>query len=108
MNACEILMLQIFTNGIANLANAFDHLMKEMNTQRVLANVFSLSLIWQHPLSELLVSKCQVVILHHTQGRRNGGGGEARESFTIPLLNTKTLLLMAQHPVMTKSRWLRP
>ena len=39
--------------------------------------VFSLTVIRQHPLGEL-VSKSQVVILHHAQGQRKGGGGRGR------------------------------
>ena len=44
----------------------------------------------EHLQNELLVSKSQVVTLHHAQGRREGcsGRGRARESLTIPLLNT--------------------
>ena len=71
-----------------------------------LHNVSSLSFIRQHPPGELLVSKSQAVILHHAQGRKKGP--RARERLTMPLLNTKTLLPLAQHPVMTRQRRLRP
>ena len=50
-------MLRILTNAVANLANACKRLMNETTTQRVIANVFSLSYIRQFPPSELLLSK---------------------------------------------------
>ena len=99
-------ILRILTNVVANLANTFERLMNETTTQRVLANVFSLSLIPQHPTSELLVLKgCYPLSCPWAEERAvvSEAGARARESLTIPLMNTKALLPMVQHPVMTRA-----
>ena len=48
-------MLQILMNAVANLKNACKQLTNETNTQRVLANFVTLSLIRQHPSSQVVL-----------------------------------------------------
>ena len=50
-------MLQIFTSAVANLANASERFMDGRTALRVLTNIFSMTLVCQHPPSEFLVSK---------------------------------------------------
>ena len=80
-------MLQILTNAVA-----------------MLANVFSLSLVCQSPPRELLRQKVKLLSFVMPRGGKKGGGrSRGRERYDNLLINTKNLLPIAQHLVMTQT-----
>ena len=97
-------VLQILTNAVANLANACEHLMNEMTTKCVLAIVFSLSLVCQSLPRQLLRQKVKLLSFVMPRGGKKGGGrSRGRERSDNLLINTKNLLPIAQHLVMTQT-----
>ena len=94
--------LQVLSESYEYLQMPLQMLQMLANTlwMKLLANIFFLSIIHQHLSSEHLVSNSQVVSVIMPRGANRAViNTVARESPTIPFMNTETLFLMEQYPM---------